>query len=493
MAGRAETARSGTPPAEEDGKPIGYAWRVVSVVGLASVLTALGGSALNVALPEITRQTGASAAAASWILLSFQLTTTVLMVAFGRLADTYGRRTMYLTGLATYTLASLAAGFSPDPWVIVGLRVLQAVGTAMLLTNSAALITDAFPRARLGEGMGVYTASFSIAQLVGPTMGGFLADGLGWRWVFWYNVPLGVIGLIWGAIVLRKGRPASRERGLDLPGNLLVLICLGSLLLALSEVSRRGWGDPLILAGLAGFAITLPLFVLQELRHRRPVVDLRMFRDPAFGLGTLTSLLNSASRVGVVFLLALFFQAVNGDDPVTAGVKILPMAIAAMIFSATSGFLQRLIPAHTLAVLGTAMKTCGLGLLLVTISPAVPYPVVATALVIIGIGSGMFLPSNTTVILDGMPSDRVGIANAMRLMLQNTGMVVGTALALSIITLPLPPALHDLVFAGTLSEVSATATGQLVTGYQWALACMMSVSVLAVIAGLGRRRATGRS
>jgi EmrB/QacA subfamily drug resistance transporter len=476
-------------PAEDPGQ-IRYAWRVVSVVGLASVLTALGGSALNVALPEIARQTGASAAAASWILLSFQLTTTVLMVAFGRLADIYGRRTMYLLGLATYTLASLAAGFAPDPWLIVALRVLQAAGTAMLLTNSAALITDAFPRARLGEGMGVYTACFSIAQLVGPTMGGFLVENLGWRWVFWYNVPVGVFCLIWGAIVLRRFRPESRERGLDLPGNMLVLICLGGLLLALSEVSRRGLDDPLILAGFGAFAVTLPLFVFLELRHRRPVVDLRMFRGSSFGLGTLTSFLNSASRVGVVFLLALFFQAVNGDDPVTAGVKVLPMAIAAMIFSATSGFLQRLIRPHTLAVLGTGTMTCGLGLLLGTISTDVPYPVTAAALVIIGIGSGMFMPSNTTVLLESIPTERVGSANAMRLMLQNTGMVVGTALSLSIIVLPLPLSMHDHVFTGTLSDISATATEQLVTGYRYALTCMISISVLAVIAGLGRRRAT---
>ncbi|MFC7100555.1 MFS transporter [Nonomuraea rubra] len=196
-------------------------------MSLASVLTGLSGSAINVALPEIARHTGAGATAASWILLGYQLTTTVLMVVFGRLADLFGRRRMYLLGLATYTLAALLAGLAPNAWVIVVMRALQAVGGAMLLTNSAALISDAFPRERLGEGMGVYVASFSIAGLVGPTLGGVLAESLGWRWVFWFNVPVGLVCLLWGVLVLPRPPRAEREGGLDGPGNVLVLATLG--------------------------------------------------------------------------------------------------------------------------------------------------------------------------------------------------------------------------------------------------------------------------
>ncbi|MET7330232.1 MFS transporter [Nonomuraea sp. NPDC005650] len=240
---------------------IGDAWRTLSVVSLASVLTGLSGSAINVALPEVARHTGADATSASWILLGFQLTTTVLMVVFGRLADMFGRRRMYLLGLATYTTAALLAGAAPGAWAIVALRVVQAAGAAMLLTNSAALVSDAFPRERLGEGMGVYVASFSIAGLIGPTLGGVLVASLGWRWVFWFNVPVGLVCLVWGALVLRPKPADAGERGLDGPGNVLVLVTLGGLLLALSEFTRLGWGHPVVLAGLAGFAVGLPLFL----------------------------------------------------------------------------------------------------------------------------------------------------------------------------------------------------------------------------------------
>ncbi|MFC4123182.1 MFS transporter [Nonomuraea zeae] len=469
--------------------PVGYAWRTLSVVSLASVLTGLGGSAINVALPEIARHTGADATAAGWILLGFQLTTTVLMVVFGRLADLFGRRRMYLLGLATYTVAALLAGAAPNAWLIVAMRVVQAVGAAMLLTNSAALVSAAFPRERLGEGMGVYIASFSIAGLIGPTLGGVLAESLGWRWVFWFNVPIGLICLVWGAIVLRPTPPDGRARGLDLPGNVLVLVTLGGLLLALSEFTRLGWGHPVVLAGLAGFVVGLPLFLIQESRAAHPVVDMSLFRDRAFAFGTLASFLNAVARMGMVFLVALYFQAVRGDDPVQAGLKVLPLAIAAMIASVSSGFLQRLMSARTLAVAGASATTCGLLTMLAVMSSATPYPAVAGALVLIGLGSGVFLPSNTTAILDGLPSERLGIVNAMRLMLQNTGNVVGTGLVLSIITAPLPAALHQSVFAGTLSQLQGGAIEQLVTGYRWALGSMAAISVLTVLACLARRKA----
>lgn len=467
---------------------LSYAWRTLSVVSLASVLTGLGGSAINVALPEIARHTGADATAASWILLGFQLTTTVLMVVFGRLADLFGRRRMYLVGLATYTVAALLAGLAPNAWVIVAMRVLQAAGAAMLLTNSAALVSDAFPRERLGEGMGVYVASFSIAGLIGPTLGGVLAESLGWRWVFWFNVPLGVICLVWGAIVLRRPPATERESGLDAVGSALVLLTLGGLLLALSEYTRLGWDHPLVLGGLAAFVVGLPLFVLRESRAAYPVVDLGLFRERAFAFGTLASFLNAVARMGMVFLVALYFQAVRGDDPVQAGLKVLPLAVAAMVASVTSGFLQRLMSARALAVAGAATTTCGLVVLLSVMSADTPYPAMAAGLVLIGLGSGVFLPSNTTAILDGLPSNRLGIVNAMRLMLQNTGNVVGTGLVLSVITAPLPAALHDQVFAGTLAQLSGAAVEQLVTGYRWALTTMAAVSVLTVLACLARRR-----
>ncbi|UQS23994.1 MFS transporter [Amycolatopsis thermalba] len=474
-------------PAERE--RLRYAWRALSVVSMASIVTALGSSSLNVALPEVVRHFHAGAAAASWMLLSFMLANTVLMVVFGRLADLFGRRTLYLCGLATYTGASLLLGFSPGAWWLVGLRVVQAAGGAMLLTNSAAILTDAFPRRHLGRGMGVYIASFSVAQLIGPTLGGFLTHRFGWQWVFWFNVPLGVACLAWGAVTLRRTGGAGQDRGLDVPGNLLVLVSLGGLLFGLSQAGERGWADPVVLAGVVLFAVLLPVFAVVERRSPHPVVDVRLFADRVFALGLLASFLNTVARMAVVLLVALFYQAVHGEDPVSAGLRVLPLPVAAMIASACAGPLHARMSARAAAALGTVTGTAGLAVLLAVVSADGSYAPVCVALVLIGAGSGMFMPANTTALLDELPPHRVGIVNAMRLMVQNTGVVMSTALALSLVTSPLPAALRPSVFAGTLSRLHPAEVGLLVTGYRLALGVMTAISVVAVLTSAGGRRA----
>ncbi|WP_214400921.1 MFS transporter [Pseudonocardia lacus] len=472
-----------------------YAWRVLSVVSMASIAFALGTSSLNVALPDVVRAFDASAAAASWMLLSFMLANTVLMVVFGRLADMFGRRSMYLWGLATYTAASLALGFAPDEWWIVGLRVVQAAGGAMLLANSAALLTDAFPRHLLGRGMGVYIASFSVAQVVGPTLGGFLSHRFGWQWVFWFSVPLGLVCLVWGIVALRRAPPTTGERGLDLPGNLLVLVSLGGLLIGLSQVSDHGWTAPVVLIGIALFVVLLPVFVVVERRSANPVVDMGLFTDRVFSLGLTASFLSTSSRMAVVLLVALFYQAAHGEDPITAGLRVLPMSAAMMVFSASSGLLHRWLDARRVAVLGNAVSTAGLLLLTASISATGGYATVCVALVLLGVGSGLFVPANTTALLDELPANRVGIVNAMRLMVINTAIVVTTALALTSVTAALPAALRPAVFAGTLADVAPAAVEQLVLGYRVTLAGMAVVSALSILAVLGARRSarTGRN
>jgi EmrB/QacA subfamily drug resistance transporter len=470
---------------------LSYAWRVLSVVSMASIATALGSSSLNVALPEVVRHFDASATAANWILLSYMLANTVLMVAFGRLADMFGRRTMYLLGLATYTVASLLLGFAPGAWFLVGLRVVQAAGGAMLLANSAALLADAFPPRHLARGMGIYIASFSVAQLAGPTLGGYLTHRFGWEWVFWYNVPVGVVCLAWGAVVLRKVGGQGGGRGIDVPGNLLVLVSLGSLLIGLSEVGDRSWGDPVVVGCLALFVLVVPVFFLVERRSAHPVVDVGLFSDLPFALGLLTSFLNAVSRMAVVLLIALFYQAVHGEDPVSAGLKVLPLPVAAMIASACSGVLHARLTPRTIVLLSTSVGTAGLLLLLLRISVGVGYAPIACGLVLVGVGSGMFMPANTMSMLDGIAPDRIGIVNAMRLMIQNTGVVVSTALAMSIVTSRLPAELRSRVFDGTIAHVAPHALAQLVAGYRLALLVMTVISALAVVASLGRRRTPG--
>ena len=466
-----------------------YAWRLLSVVCLASLASGLNNSSLTIALPAIAAGLDAGVLASTWILLGYQLTNVSLMVFFGRLADVLGRRSMYLTGIAVFTTASLVAGFAPTVEVLIACRVVQAVGTAMLITNSAALVTAAFPRRLLGQGMGIYMASFSLAQLLGPSVGGWVATELGWRWTFWTNVPLGVLCLLWGLRVLERV-PRSRTRvRLDPAGNLLVLVGLGGLLLALSRIGTAGWSDPLVLGCLAVFALAVPAFLVVEGRVADPVVDLRTFRDPVVGLGTLAGFLATMSRFAVVLLMGLYFQAVHGDSPAEAGLKVLPLAVASVVSAPLAGAVLRRVAPRTVAVAACALCLAGVVLLLLTIAVDTPYPVLIGAVVVLGLGSGAFIPANSTAMLQDLPPDRLGITNAVRIMAQSSGVVISTAIALTLISAPLPAELRAHVFDGSLSQVSPAASEDLVTGYRWALGLMAVMSVLCLAASAVGRRA----
>jgi EmrB/QacA subfamily drug resistance transporter len=475
--------------AEAERRQMREAWRALSVVGLASIFSGMSGSALNVALPTVVRHFDASATAASWILLAFMLANTVLMIFFGRLADMFGRRSMYLMGLATFTLASFLCGLAPNAWTVVALRVLQAAGAAMLLTNSAAIVTAAFPRARLGQGMGIYLASFSVAQLLGPTVGGVLAEHAGWRWVFWYNVPIGLICLAWGAWALPKVARTGQRQSIDVPGNLLILVSLGSGLAALSQATTLGWTSWMVIGGLLVFLVGVPLFLLFERRVPEPLVDLTLFRSRSFGLGLLASFLNATAQAGVLLLFSLYFQAVLGEDALSAGLRVLPLAVATLIFSSSSGLFQRRVSPRGLAVVGNLCTGAGLLVLLWAVTTDAGYLAIAGGLVLAGAGSGLFMPSNTTALMGEMPHERLGIANGMRLMLQQSGFVVGTAVVLSVLTAPLAPDLRQYAFAGTLSDVSAGGLADLLVGYRWTLTTMLTLCVATTLTSLAARRA----
>lgn len=490
MAGRATSQGNpaGLPAPQDERAQMRQAWRTLSVVSLASTLTALNGSALNVVLPDLVRHFHATPLAASWVLLSFQLANTALMVIFGRLADIMGRRRMYLLGLGVYTGTSLALGFSPGVWWLVALRVVQAAGAAMLITNSAALVSAAFPRRQLGTGMGIYIASFSVAQLVGPTLGGFLAGQFGWQWVFWFNVPLGVAALAWGAVALRAARPTDPDRRIDLPGNLLVVVSLCALLIGLSEATEMGWASPIVVGGVIAFVVLVPVLVWVERRAAAPVIDFALFSSRPLAMGIGAALFNSLARFAIVLTIPLFFQAVDGDSPLEAGLRVLPLSVVSMLASMAGGWWTRRIGARTVATLGCAVTTVGIGELLFTLDAPTDYTLIVIGLVLVGAGSGAFNPANTTALLHQTPDARVGIMNAVRLMCQNVGIVVGTALTLTILAGPLPVNLRRYVFAGTLHNVSADAIAALVTGYRWALAFLLLTSALTVAASAAGHR-----
>ncbi|WP_214327757.1 MFS transporter [Nonomuraea sediminis] len=465
-----------------------YAWRVCSVTSLGLVLIGIAGSTLNVALPAVVRHFHATPFQSGWILLSFLLVNTASLVFFGRVADLLGRREVYLAGFALFTVASLAAGLSPNVWFLVGMRVLQAIGSAMILANGTVIITDAFPPDRLSQGMGVYIGTLSVAQLAGPTLGGLIAEAAGWQWIFWVNVPAGLVALVWGWLTLRKVPPGPRTP-VDFLGNALIFAALSAFMLALSEAGSFGLTSPVVLIGFGLFVVLVPLILLVERRASHPVLDLRLFGGRMLACANLASFCAALARSALILVVALYFQAARGVDAFTAGLSVLPVPVGMALASPLAGSLGQRVSPYALSVGGMLMSAAGLGTLMLTADPGTPYWIIGVGLFVAGCGGGTFLTGNTTQVMRALPSGSLGVVNGFRLMVMNVGIVISVGLSLSVLTSSVGPQLRDQVYAATLAKLSPVAVDQLMGGFQRTYGMLFAVALAgAVLAALARDR-----
>lgn len=464
-----------------------YAWRVLSVTGIGVLLSGANTSTLDVALPTVARHFNATASEASWMLLSYMLVNTGLIVAFGRLADIVGRRRLYLVGLAVFTVAGLACGFATNAIELDLMRAVQAVGAASIVTNTTALLTDAFPPEILSLGLGLNVTIVSAAQVVGPLLGGLLATTLGWRAVFWFNVPTGAFGLVWAMISLRRSPERDQPREpFDFVGAVLSFVVLGALVLALSEGGALGWTSTPVVTGAVVFVLATPVFLLVQARRRYPLVDLRMFADRARSMAYLAAFLLSLARFAVVLLISLYLQAADGADPFQAGLRVVPVAIGMMLASPIAGGLAHRYSARLLSTGGLGLTGVGLVGLAAILRPHLPYALMALMLLVIGAGSGFFLTPNTSSIMASIPARRRGIANGIRSMMQNSGYVVSVALCLAIITSPLVTSAKKAAYAGTLSSLPGHTLDAFTTGCRTALLVLGAMTVVGMVASARR-------
>jgi EmrB/QacA subfamily drug resistance transporter len=463
------------------------AWRVFFVTSLGVLLTGINVSSLEVALPVVTRHLHAGPTAASWLLLSYLLVTTVLIMVFGRLADMIGRRRLYLVGLGLFTAASFGCGAAPNVGFALSMRVLQAIGAAAVMANTTALLTDVFPGARLAPALGLNVTVAAVSLMIGPVAGGVLAQAFGWRWVFWAAVPFGALDLVWAGFVLRPHpKDGVPREPFDTAGAVLSAVAIGGLVLALSEGGANGWGTWPVFAGAVAFAVAAPAFVVVQKRRAFPMVDVGLFGDRERTLAYLVTFLQAVARFSVVLLVALYVQAASGADSARAGIDVLPASAGMLIASPVAGRLARHYSARILSTAGLAVAAAALLVLAVRLEPGTSDLELALLLGVIGIGSGLFMTPNTAAIMGSVAPGRRGIANGVRSMLQSTGTVVSTALSLAVVTSPLSHADKAAAYAGTLSSIRSADLGGFTAAYHRMLLLLAIVSGVAALASLAR-------
>lgn len=447
------------------------AWWTLAAVCVTTFASGLTATALNVALPSVARHFEASALQASLILIGFHSTTTMLLLFFGRIADLRGRRETFLIGLAVFTLASLALGWAPNVEVLIGLRVIQAIGAAMLLTNCAALINDTFSRERVGQGMGIYLASYSISSLIGPIVGGFITESWGWQWLFWINVPLGLGCWILAAkaIPTDAGR-THPDASLDVCGNALSVVAIATLLWGIAQVSVYGWLSARVAVFVAIGIVCTAAFVMWERRHPQPVLEFALFAHRGFSAGVTGAFIHGVCRFAPALTLPIYYQSVREMGPVDASIMIMPFVICTIVGSLLYSVIAPHVSARTVTRWSGAVSTAGLALLMVSVNPDGSQVLLMTGQVLIGLGGGAFLPASTTSTLEAVEDRHVGLANAARLVMLNVGASAGTALAASLLVSTVPASLAAAVIDGTLMSVAPEALPDALNGFELAYA-----------------------
>jgi MFS family permease len=391
-------------------------WLAVAAVCLGAFMGQLDASIVTLTFPALSRQFSASLAGVQWVSLSYLLTLVALLLPVGRLADSAGRKLLYLYGFAVFTAASAACGFADSLPLLVGLRVVQAVGAAMLQANSVALVTTSSPRRSMRAALGVQAAAQAVGLALGPTLGGVLVAGLGWQWVFWVNVPFGLLGIAAGWYLLPRTRQRTAMRSVDWPGVALLGTSSTALLLGLSALS--GLDAPVWLVVMLFFAAVAAAvgFVLRQRRAAAPMVDLDLLRNPVIAGGLIAAMLGYLVLFGPLVIIPIL-----GGSVVRAGLVLTSLPVG---FALAATFGGSRWPDRRRAMAGGTLAAAALiPLCLLPLTD----PVLSTALAALGIGLGLFTPANNATVMAAIPAACSGVGGGLVNMARGLGTTLGVA------------------------------------------------------------------
>jgi EmrB/QacA subfamily drug resistance transporter len=457
-----------------------YKWFALSATSLGAFISIMTGTSLLIALPKITKDLNASMNLVIWVIMSYMLAITVLVPAIGRVANMIGRKRLYVGGFALFTLTSLFAGMAQTGAELLIARIIQSLGGSLIMANSTAIVTDAFPKGELGKALGINTMIIAVGSAIGPVIGGFVTVALGWRWIFFLNVPLGVIGTLWAWIQLRETAILPKGQRFDFLGTSLFISGLFLLLMALTFGGFIGWASPLVLGGTTGAVLLLGLFLWIETRVAQPLFDLNLFKSRLLAFAYTSNFLNGIARGALTFLLIFYLQGVRNMDPLTAGLYLTPFAFAMMISAPVSGRLSDKYGSRVLSTIGLCLTAIGI-LGFIWIRKETSFVEIVLWQVVIGIGSGIFNSPNTNAIMGAVPVERRGIAAGTRTMMNNAGSVISIAMTFAIVSSGMTPKAMTALFAGVQIGSEGIIIDTFMRDLQMAFFVSFLVSVAAAI------------
>ena len=458
-----------------------YKWVALSVTTVGSFMSSLDTTIVVVGLPTVLQDLHASIVHGIWIITGYKLMITILAVLLGRLADLYGRVRLYNLGFAIFTVGSLLCALSRTGEELIIFRLLQGSGAALLIVNSTAILTDAFPKKELGMGLGTSIMAVNLGAIAGYTLSGVMITYFGWRSIFLVNVPIGIFGTIWGYLRLKEVRIKPIGEKFDYAGSILYCVGLLTILLALTI------GDPLSgrnLAVLAGGAVFFIIVIFVELRQPNPTLDLKLFKIRLFAAGNLTSFLNALAFSCGPFLRSLYLQLILGYSPLRTGVLLIPLEIVIFVLSPISGRLADRYGSRVLSSVGLAFNAAAL-IWFSTLTAKSSYTAVLVSLLLFGLGMALFSSPNVSSVMGSVPAEKRGVASGIRMTLNSTGGVLSVPFSLLLMTLVMPyNKLSQIIGSSQLS--SANEVPQFLKAINYACLILGFIMLLAIIPSLLR-------
>lgn len=390
----------------------------------------LDSSIVNIAIPSLTKYFSVGITTVEWVVMAYLLTTSSLLLSTGRLGDMVGHKRIYIIGFLTFTAASALCGISGSVQQLVFFRVVQAVGATCMFSSSPAILTDAFPTER-GKALGLISISVAIGLTVGPTLGGFIVHNFGWRWIFFVNIPIGIIASIMAAFILKESKLPTVKR-FDFAGATMAFLALFSVLLALSMGDKWGWRSSSTIGLLLAAVVFAAAFLYFENKVEEPMLDLSLFRIRLFTTANISALINYASLFIATFLTPFYLRDVFGESIQTTGLALTVIPLFIGLVAPISGTLSDKIGSRMLSSLGLTINALALlGLSRTSVSTGI-LPV-ALFLGLFGFGAGLFQSPNSSAIMGAVPRHRLGIAAGMQATMRSVGMVLGVAMAGAIV------------------------------------------------------------
>jgi len=399
-------------------------WLAMAAVSMGVFLGTIDGSIINVSLPTLMESLHTDFPTIQWVILGYLLVVTCLLLSVGRLADIQGKKKIYLFGFVVFTLGSMLCGFAPSAGWLIAFRVVQAVGAAMVTALGSGIITAAFPPQERGKALGLMGTVVSVGIATGPALGGLLIGTIGWRAIFFVNVPVGIVGVFMVRAFVMQDIPRGQQK-FDFGGAITLFVSLVSLLLALTLGQRVGFGAPLIVALLVNFAVFLAGFLFIEAKVPQPMVDLRMFRNPPFSVGLLTGFM-AFIALGGIFILPFYLQDVLGYSAAQVGLLLSVLPIMLSITSPLSGALSDRFGSRGLATVGLLIMGITF-MMLSTLHADTSTLGYILRMIPLGIGVGMFQSPNNSAIMGSVSRERLGISSGFLAMSRTLGQTTGVA------------------------------------------------------------------